>query len=1461
MTVRSCAALWVMCFTGLGFGQTVAPQTAHAESVYINEVMATNSTVYADDQHEYDDWIELFNNGIYPVDVGGMYLSDDADNPTQWQIPRTLPALTTLPPGGFLIVWADDDAPTASELHASFKLSADGETVTLYANDGLTLIDRVRFSQQEPDVSWGRYPDASDQWHAMSEPSPGRGNALAFVGFLKDVEFSHTRGFYGEPFTVTLATETPGVRIYYTVDGSEPYQSETRTGRGRLYTEPIRITSTTCLRAKALKEDWRDSAVRTHTYIFLADVLHQSSVQPDYPATWGSTVADYGMDREVVLHPQYRAEFPAALLTHRVISVVCDRDDLFDGTTGIYANAQNAGVNWERPASVEIIEPTGQGGIQVNAGLRMQGGASRSASRPKHNMRLLFKGQYGPTHLEYPLFTTSDIERFDTIILRGGNGDSWIHPNATQRDRAQYIRDQWARHTQVDMGRLSAGQCYAHLYLNGLYWGLYHLIERPNAAFFAEHLGGDKEDFDVVQHKNGTVDGNRNAWNEMIDVAQGGLGTPDAFGAIQEHLHLDNFMDYMLLNFYVGNTDWDHNNWYGGRRREIGAGWHFFMWDSERVFLGLNDNVTGKDNSNQPTFVHQRLRENADYRMQFADNAFERCRASGVLSPGESIKRWESFGEDMELALLAECARWGDAHREAQPYRPDVEWQQEADFMIRQYFPQRTGILLNQLRSQQLYPALDPPSVEHVGGGNPTHVTLAASVGDIWYTLDGTDPRQAGQGGSEVETLSLVPESSRKQVLVPTESVDAGWVRDLAFDTRDWIVVQGSPGGVGYENGSGYEDFITTDVGPLMAGINGTCYVRIPFTFTVESVSLGQLFLRVRYDDGFVAYLNGQEVARRNAPEILAWNSQATAGHSDSAAVQFEDIDIGFALGHLIRGENLLALHGLNTSLTSSDFLLAVELQGRVGPAEVGLSQTALAYEGPLELSRSAELRARTWAEGAFSALQTQRFSVGPIADSLRMTEILYHPDPCDPNTEFVEVGNRGLESINLNLVSFSQGIDFVFPDLELQPGQCCVVVEDQEAFRAAYGDSVVIAGVYTGRLDNNGERLVLVDATGQTVDDSAYEDGWYAHTDGEGFSLIRNLPREGVDNAIDPRSFWRPSLYPGGSPGFDDVEVFLPAGAIVISEVMAYPLEGEGDWIEVHNTTAQDIDLSGWFLSDSSQNLRKVRIADGTVCPAGGYCVFHEAVDFGADAGASALHTPFALSRCGERVTLTAAQDGMLLGYREQATFEASAQGVAWGRALGLNETWVPLAGATPGQANRGPTVGSVVISEIAYHPDWVEGSPYPAELFEYVELTNHSTQAVILADVAAGMSWSITEGVQYRFDMATDTVILGAGERLVVARHPEAFLWRYPDVLEHQVFGPYEGRLDNAGETLSLCRSDAGNNPDCLIPVERLSYDSKAPWASSADGQGDALHRKALNQYGNDASHWEARGPTPGF
>ncbi len=159
----------------------------------------------------------------------------------------------------------------------------------------------------------------------------------------------------------------------------------------------------------------------------------------------------------------------------------------------------------------------------------------------------------------------------------------------------------------------------------------------------------------------------------------------------------------------------------------------------------------------------------------------------------------------------------------------------------------------------------------------------------------------------------------------------------------------------------------------------------------------------------------------------------------------------------------------------------------------------------------------------------------GPVAESLRISEIQYHPAG-DPNAEFIELTNVGSETVNLNLVQFTKGIQYTFPSYELSPGGYCLLVRDQAAFEAVYGNTLAVVGQYTGSLDNAGEKIELLDAAGGIIESFEYQDDWYDPTDGLGYSLTRRDPHSSADPGDEEA--WRSSTQPGGSPGADDAEL-----------------------------------------------------------------------------------------------------------------------------------------------------------------------------------------------------------------------------------------------------------------------------------------------------------------------------------
>jgi hypothetical protein len=173
-------------------------------------------------------------------------------------------------------------------------------------------------------------------------------------------------------------------------------------------------------------------------------------------------------------------------------------DNLFNRTTGIYVNADNRGESWERECSAELLNPDGNPGFSINAGLRLRGGASRSTDNPKHSFRLFFSEQYGASKLEFPLFGEEGASKFDKIDLRTEQNYSWIG-DGEQNAHNTFVREIFSRDMQKLMQQPYSRGRYYHLYLNGMYWGIYQTDERTDASYANQYLGGKKTDYDVIK--------------------------------------------------------------------------------------------------------------------------------------------------------------------------------------------------------------------------------------------------------------------------------------------------------------------------------------------------------------------------------------------------------------------------------------------------------------------------------------------------------------------------------------------------------------------------------------------------------------------------------------------------------------------------------------------------------------------------------------------------------------------------------------------------------------------------------------------------------------------------------------------------------------------------------------------------------------------------------------------------
>jgi hypothetical protein len=511
------------------------------------------------------------------------------------------------------------------------------------------------------------------------------------------ITFSTQRGWFEAPFTLTLTSPLPGTVVRYTLNASVPGASN-----GIVFASPLLITNTALVRAAVFSNTTRVTAVATHTYLFIGAVLHQPTNPPGLPVgpkAWNGTRSAYEMDARIVDATAYRTRMKDALRSLPVLSLVSAPGDFF-GPRGLYVNTMQRGKDWERPCSTELILTNGATAFQIDCGIRVQGNMNRDPeSSPKHSFRLVFKEQYGAGKLNHAVFPDSSVKKFDTLVLRADYNNSWAHWDPQQRPRGQRIRDAWLKDSARAMGWSAPHSRFVHLFLNGLYWGVYDITERPDASFAASYFGGSKDDYDVI-NEDEAKDGTTKAFEES--QAMRGLSRPDNYKKVQRLLNVTNFIDYLLLNYYADNRDWGHGkNWYALRRHTPPGLFHYVVWDGEHILNDASDDLVNRP-IHQPFELAQQLKQNADFRRLFSERVQKHCFSEGALTASASMRRWMMWSAEVDLAMIAESARWGYYHRNP-PFTHDEDWLGEQRRLVMNFFPQRTSILVKQLAAAKLY--------------------------------------------------------------------------------------------------------------------------------------------------------------------------------------------------------------------------------------------------------------------------------------------------------------------------------------------------------------------------------------------------------------------------------------------------------------------------------------------------------------------------------------------------------------------------------------------------------------------------------------------------------------------------------------------------------------------------------------------------------------------------------------
>lgn len=1217
-----------------------------------------------------------------------------------------------------------------------------------------------------PDSSFLIHPELvstrllSESPSYFATPTPGALNRDPVLGVLQRVAIDLPAGFYETSQVVTLAAPDPIAQVVYTTDGSEPSATN-----GTLYQSPIAVDSTTTLRAIAVADGYISLPSVTRTYLFLDDVLTQSNdgtPPPGWPSTWGGNVVDYGIDPDVI-NAEGAAQVKEALLALPTLSVTTDLDNLFDPAIGIYANAQQDGRDWERPASAEWLNPDGSKGFQVNAGLRIRGGFSRSNNNPKHALKLFFRGSYGDSVLDYPVHGDQGVSEFKKLDLRTAQNYSWSFSGDGSNN---FIAEVMARYNQRDLGQPYTRSTWIHVYLNGQYWGMYQTQERAEANYAASYFGGDAANYDVLKPERGAyqniaTDGNFDAyrllWDQAIARAPDGItpafvdqaaymraqgknldGTDNLSYPVL--LDVDNLIAYMLETLRGGNLDAPisnflgnvrPNNYFAIRDRTGREGFRFFQHDAEHTMRNVNENRNGPWNAAtyesgtdyfNPQWLHQQLMANEEYRLRFADTVQDAFFNNGPLSDSALIAKVDTEVAKIQTAVIAESARWGDSKRGTNPPYTQADFLNAIAGLRNNYLPNRNPIVLNQFRNTTLalkdelgeyslfvpaplFPSIDAPSflvdgaAQH-GGQITTSSTLRFNSPDgLVYYT--TDGSDPRLVGGGIDPAALVYDPQQiDQTLVASGQDWNYW--DLGSQPpANWTA-------------TGFDDS-QWGSGPSQLGYGDGDEATV-VSFGSDSQ---QKHITTYFRKEFNANLSGGSFI---SATIRVRRDDGVAVYLNGVEVVRDNLPGGPLTSTTLASS---VVGGVNESqwfeftinpdlLQNGVNVIAAEVHQVSGTssditfdAEVLVSSQAAAA---IPFTDSTQVKARTLSDlGEWSAINDAFFQILNVpasAANLRLTEINYNPI-ANGDAEYLELRNisAGASAVTIDLdgVTVTDGPSFPYSipiGTTLLPGESALLVHDAAAFSLAYPG--VDPAKIVGQYPgklSNGGERIRI------VDAAGLEIADLTYGDGDPWPKWA----DGVGGSLVLKDPAQVPVEETGKPYHyrESVEFGGTPGAgeqqpfgILINEILAHTDAPLSDSIELFNSTNTEIAIGGWFLSDDGSLPMKYKIPSGTTILPGQYVVFNES-DFNPPLPDANSLIPFALSGAnGDSVWLFTGNGSQATGLEDHARFDATFNGISVGRIAGAGDRLVPLANRSFGTLNGMFEISPIVISEVHYHP-----------------------------------------------------------------------------------------------------------------------------------------------------------------
>ena len=977
----------------------------------ITEFMAANDSVLADEDGEFSDWIEIHNPDSNDLSLEGYHLTDNASNLTKWSFPPV-----TLKTGEYLVVFASGKNRTniAGRLHTDFRLEADGEYLALVAPDGKTVLTECApfYPPQFEDKSYGAAgPSSSPAWSYFSVPTPGAPNgpgtrAGPIIQVLeKNPPQPVTGPLIVSARVIPVNSPVTSVRLYF----RRMFGVEQNT---------------------PMTDDGTESDVQAGDGTWTA-VIPASAFAPGEMTRWRIVATD--SSGTTTKEPAFRDP----LDSEQYFGTVAHDDRIKTLLPVFHWFTSNPGGADTTTGSRGCVYYDGE--FYDNVLFKVHGQSSIGFPKKSYNI------DFNRTH------------RFRWNNNAPRVADIDLLSNWADKSKVRHV-------LAYEVMRLSGVPAHfaftVRVQRNGSFFSTADFVEDADEIYL-ERAGLNKAGalykvYDNLLNKDAGDTGTKGVEkktrkfenNSDLQALINGLDlTGDALRKyIYDNIDIPRCVNLLAANSVIRNIDMHSKNWYAYRDTGRTGEWAILPWDLDlsfgRVWNTQNtyfDNglysdgfvVTGTAirlvahlfaDPNIRSMIMRRIRTLTDEFLQPPPapgtpetNLYLERRLNEQLAlidppyivPSDAQLDFEKWGSWLHGGNVVSYTNTS----------PDVETMAEAIQRFKtEYLPARRKYIYN---------------TQTVGRG-----------GEI--------PLPQSGAGPSTNFTALVVTGAPAKAFVPTnDALGLTWTGNPAFEpfnTTGWLT---GTTGVGYERASGYQSLIGLNIDNLMRS-NNSAYIRIEFNVP-DPTAFEILELRMKCDDGFVAFLNGTMIASWNAPESPKWNSAALVSREANVNA-FTVYDVSDKKSFLRRGRNILAIHGLNESVTSSDMLIVPELHGGklVPPSN---------NQPKIEFGR-----------------------------------IEFSPASGNQDEEFIQLINPNSIAVDISNWRIMGGVEHTFlPGTVLPPNGSIYLCPNAAAFRARRlspkgEEGLFVQGGYRGHLSNLGETLYLIDSDGATNNVAAYE-------------------------------------------------------------------------------------------------------------------------------------------------------------------------------------------------------------------------------------------------------------------------------------------------------------------------------------------------------------------------------------